>query len=98
MGTGTEHQRLPQAVFACVRCGTPMSKHHYPLTQAEVDPFHQGGMDVPAAGLGGVCPFPHDRGSWRLGGEAGELRHNWAICHGVCCPYHVILPPGDWRR
>jgi hypothetical protein len=66
MGTGTEHQRLPQAVFACARCGTPMSKHRYPLTQAEVDPFHQGGMDVPAAGLGGVCPFPHDRGSWRL--------------------------------
>jgi len=65
VGTGTEHQRLPQAVFACARCGTPTSKRRYPLTQAEVDPIHKGGMDVPAAGLG-VCPFPHDRGSWRL--------------------------------
>ena len=54
VGAGTEHQRRPQAVFACARCGTPTSQHRYPLTQAEVDPFHQGGMDVPAAGLGGM--------------------------------------------
>ena len=54
MGTGTEHQRLPQAVFAFARCGTPTSKHRYPLTQAEVDPIHKGGIDVAAAGLGGM--------------------------------------------
>ncbi len=66
MGTGTEHQRLPQAVFACARCGTPMSKHRYPLTQAEVDPFRQGGMDVPAAGLGASALFrmTEAHGAW----------------------------------
>ena len=66
MGTGTEHQRLPQTVFACAQCGTPTSKRRDPLTQAEVDPFHQGGMDVPAAGLGGYAPFrmTEAHGAW----------------------------------
>jgi len=72
MGTGTEHQRLAQAIFACARCGTPTSKHRYPLTQAEVDPFHQGGMDVPAAGLGGM-PLSAWPRLMAPGGEAGEL-------------------------
>ena len=59
MGTGTEHQRLAQAIFACALCGTPTSKHRYPLTQAEVDPFHQGGMGFDH-GAGHPLLFPND--------------------------------------
>ena len=66
MGTGTEPHRLPQAVFACARCGTPTSTHRDPLTQAEVDPSHKGGMDVPAAGLGAYVLFrmTEAHGAW----------------------------------
>ena len=66
MGTGTEHQRLPQAVFACARCGTPMSKHRYPLTQAEVDPFHKGGRMCQPQAWGAYAPFrmTEAHGAW----------------------------------
>jgi hypothetical protein len=38
-------QRLAHAIFACARCSTPTSNCCSPLTQAESDPCHKGGID-----------------------------------------------------
>jgi hypothetical protein len=45
-----QHELLAQAVFAFARCSTPTSKRCYPLTQAEIEALHTGGIEVPAAG------------------------------------------------
>ena len=45
-----ERQLLAQAVFALTRRGAASPNRRHPLTQTQIEPLYEGGVDLPAAG------------------------------------------------
>jgi hypothetical protein len=76
-----EHsQLLPQPVFALAQRADPSPDRGHMLTDGEVDPFHEGGVDVPTQG-----------GQDVINGLEGAKHH--AVLHGDQTPALQVVYP-----